>query len=473
MIRTVLVANRGEIAIRIFRTLRELGMESVAVVDERDEGALHPRFADRVSRIGSYLDADDIVKAATETGADAIHPGYGFLSERTSLSALCESSGIVFVGPRTETIRMLGDKVESKRVLQKAGVPVVPSWDGNPPPEEYPVLVKAVGGGGGKGMRRVDGNADLPFALAAAAREAEKAFGDGRVFTEKYIPHPRHVEFQILGDSHGNLVHVFERECSIQRRHQKIIEETPSPAITPELRQQMADAALAAARAVNYQNAGTVEFLVGPGGRFYFLEVNTRLQVEHPVTEMTTGLDLVREQLRIANGDPISFTQSELKQTGHSLECRIYAEVAEQNFRPSTGTITVFRPPLGLGVRLDSGVEQGTVVGIHFDPMLAKLVVSSPNRNESINRMKRALDEFVILGVEHNIDFLRRIVSSPDFAGGSFDTHFLEHHSELFVPESASPPLEALLAASVNIRTSQDDAASYSDAWSSGGWRNT
>jgi acetyl/propionyl-CoA carboxylase alpha subunit len=477
MIRRVLVANRGEIAIRIFSTLREMNIESVAVFTEADETSIHRRFADHTRLISSYLDADAILEAAKETGADAIHPGYGFLSERTSLSSACETAGITFVGPRTETIRLMGDKLESKAILQKAGVPVVPAWDANPPESEFPVLVKAVGGGGGKGMRLVESRSALPEALSAASREAAKAFGDERVFTEKYIHRPRHIEFQILGDLHGNIVHLFERECSIQRRHQKIIEETPSPAMTPELRTAMGEAALAAARAVNYENAGTVEFIVEPDGRFYFLEMNTRLQVEHPITEMTTGIDIVREQIQIADGRPISFRQSELTQRGHALECRIYAEIAEEHFRPSTGSITLFRPPQGPGIRLDSGVEEGSVVGIHFDPMLAKLVAGAATRQEAISRMKRALDEFVILGVNHNVDFLRRVISARDFEAGELDTHFLDRHPEVFRDDSSDLPLEVLLAASLGASSPTSNftgtVPTFSDVWTSGRWRNT
>ena len=388
MIRKVLVANRGEIAIRIFQTLREMEIESVAVFTEADAAALHVRSADRAVRIENYIDPGEIVRAAQENGADAIHPGYGFLSENPSLSSACESAGIIFIGPRTETIRSMGDKLESKRLMQRAGVPVVPSWDRNPPESEFPVLVKAVGGGGGKGMRLVDHPSQLSDAISAASREAGNAFGDDRVFIEKYLRNPRHIEFQILGDTHGDIVHVFERECSIQRRHQKIIEETPSPALTPELRARMGEAAVAAARAANYVNAGTVEFVLDPGGQFYFLEMNTRLQVEHAITEMTTGLDLVREQILIADGRHLSRTQSELQQTGHSIECRIYAEVPEEDFRPDTGVVAVYRPPSGPGIRLDSGVQEGSDVGFHYDPMLAKLIVWAGARDAAIERMK-------------------------------------------------------------------------------------
>jgi acetyl/propionyl-CoA carboxylase alpha subunit len=471
VIRKVLVANRGEIAIRIFRTLHEMGIRAVAVYPETDKDGMHVKHADESYQISSYLDADEILQVAKNVGADAIHPGYGFLSERTSLSSACEKSGIVFIGPRTETIRTMGDKLASKAVMRDAGVATVPSWDADPPAAEYPVLVKAVGGGGGKGMRLVERPQGLADAVHAASREAGKAFGDERVFIEKYIQHPRHIEFQVLGDAHGNVVHVFERECSIQRRHQKIIEETPSPFLTSTLRGQMADAAVSAARAVDYVGAGTVEFIVDPDGRFYFLEMNTRLQVEHPITEMTTSLDLVREQIRIAEGASISFGQDDLRQTGHSLECRIYAEVPEQHFRPATGKITVLRTPTGPGIRLDSGIEEGSLVGIHFDPILAKLVVWSNRRQQSIERMKLALDEFVLLGVENNIEFLRRVISSQGFQMGAVDTHFLDARPELFTAPSEEIPEEVLLAASVHQSSASNQ--SFTDPWTSSAWRDS
>ncbi len=477
MIKKVLVANRGEIAIRIFQTLREMGIGTVAVFTEPDARALHVRTADEIVQIGSYLDPNEIVQATTHSGADAIHPGYGFLSENVALALACDKAGVTFIGPKPDTIRRMGDKVESKRIMQQAGVPVVQSWDKAPPESEFPVLVKAVGGGGGKGMRLVERPADLAAAMATASREAGKAFGDDRVFVEKYIKNPRHIEFQVLGDVHGNVVHIFERECSIQRRHQKIIEETPSPALTPELRTKMGEAAVAAARAVNYVNAGTVEFIAGPDGRFYFLEMNTRLQVEHPVTEMTTGLDLVREQIAVANGNRLSFRQSDLRQTGHALECRIYAEVPEENFRPDIGNIAVFRPPTGPGVRLDSGVQQGSEVSFHYDPMLAKLIVWAGSRHAAIDRMKRALAEFVLLGVRNNIEFLNRVISSDEFGQGKIDTHFLERHPELSKDGQSEIPPEVLLAASLipakndGARRSDGKAAELADVWTSGAWR--
>jgi acetyl/propionyl-CoA carboxylase alpha subunit len=465
MIRKVLIANRGEIAVRISHTLREMGIETAAVHTDADRDALHARTAAETRAIKSYLDVPEIVQAARDCAADAVHPGYGFLSENAGLSEACEAAGIIFIGPRPDTIRAMGNKLESKRLMQLAGVPVVPWWDRDPPTSDFPVIVKAVGGGGGKGMRLVETPAGLDDAIASASREAAAAFGDERVFIEKFIRRPRHIEFQILGDSQGNALHVFERECSIQRRHQKIIEETPSPAMTPELRRQMGRAAVAAARAASYRGAGTVEFIVDGSGQFYFLEMNTRLQVEHPVTEMTTGLDLVREQIVIAGGESLVYREGEIRQTGHSIECRICAEVPEENFRPATGVIRVYEPPAGPGVRLDSGVEAGSTVSYHFDPLLAKLIVRAPSRDAAIQRMKRALDDFVLLGVRNNIEFLRRVISTDDFFAGRLDTGFLDLHPEVFQVSPAIPP-EAFLLAQGGIRHAA------SNVWASGPWRN-
>jgi acetyl/propionyl-CoA carboxylase alpha subunit len=471
MIHKVLIANRGEIAIRISYTLREMGIQTVSVFTEPDRQALHVRHADDTREISSYLDAKEIVHVAKEIGADAIHPGYGFLSENPLLAEECSANGIVFIGPLPETIRTMGDKLESKRIMQKAGVPVVPTWSGEPPASEFPLLVKAVGGGGGKGMRLVDAPAALKDAMSSASREAAAAFGDARVFVEKYIRQPRHIEFQILGDAHGNAIHIFERECSIQRRHQKIIEETPSPAMTPELRARMAAAAVSAAKAVRYRGAGTVEFILDGSGKFYFLEMNTRLQVEHPVTELTTGLDLVREQIRIASGEKLGYSQDDLRQTGHSIECRIYAEVPEETFRPSTGTIEIFHPPMGPGVRLDAGIAEGSLITHHFDPMLAKLIVWAPSRQSAISRMKRALGDFVVLGVRHNIDFVYRIVSSEDFAAGKLDTGFIAAHPDLLAGPAEIPP-EVRLIAALKPAAAVHASQLLKDVWSSGPWQN-
>jgi len=474
MINKVLVANRGEIAIRIFQTLREMGIESVAVFTEADAAALHVRSTDQTERIENYIDPGEIIRAAQKSGADAIHPGYGFLSESPSLSSACESAGIIFIGPHTKTIQSMGDKLESKRLMQRAGVPVVPTWDGNPPESEFPVLVKAVGGGGGKGMRLVDHPSQLSEAISAASREARNAFGDERVFIEKYLRSPRHIEFQILGDAHGEIIHVFERECSIQRRYQKIIEETPSPALAPQLRARMGEAAVAAARAADYVNAGTVEFVLNPDGHFYFLEMNTRLQVEHAITEMTTGLDLVREQILIAGGLHLSRTQSELQQTGHSIECRIYAEVPEENFRPDTGVVAVYRPPSGPGIRLDSGIQEGSEVGFHYDPMLAKLIVWASSRDAAIERMKRALSDFVVLGVRNNIEFLHRVISSEEYRTGKFDTQFLDRQPDLLNASTNDIPPAARIVASLDrLKTTSGSGQMFTDVWTSGAWRNS
>ena len=479
MIQRVLVANRGEIAIRIFYTLREMGIATVAVFTDEDEAALHARSADQAYHVGNYLDIESVVAAARMTHADAIHPGYGFLAENAAFAKAVVGAGLILIGPREGTIRSMGDKLEAKQMMKNAGVPTLPTWESAPPADQFPVIVKAVGGGGGKGMRRVETPDELDHALEAAARESGKAFGDDRVFIEKYIEKPRHVEIQILGDSHGNYVHLFERECSIQRRHQKIIEETPSPAIDPGKREAMGAAAVAAAKTVGYLGAGTVEFILDRAGDFCFLEMNTRLQVEHPVTEWTTGTDLVREQIRIANGDRISFTQDDLRQTGHSIECRIYAEDPENEFRPATGAVEVYRPPDGPGIRLDSGIEEGSVIGFHYDPLLAKLITWGPDRDASIARMERALHDFVLLGVRNNIDFLGRVVRSPAFRAGDIDTQFLERHSEFSEPEPGGIPVEALVAASVGTsggrsRAGTSTSPAFADVWHTReSWRNT
>ncbi len=479
MIRKVLIANRGEIAIRICHTLREMGIKTGVVYTQPDEASLHVQHADEAHEIGSYLDSQEIVRIARNSSCDAIHPGYGFLSENPVLASTCEEAGVTFIGPRSETIRAMADKLESKRLMRGADVPVVPTWDRDPPPNEYPVLVKAVGGGGGKGMRLVHRPGELAEAQISASREAAKAFDDDRIFVEKYVAAPRHIEFQILGDAQGNYVHLFERECSIQRRHQKIVEETPSPSVSPALRAQMAEAALTAARTLKYLGAGTIEFIVDPTDRFYFLEMNTRLQVEHPVTEVTTGVDLVREQVIIASGNPLSFNQAELKQVGHAIECRIYAESPEENFRPAAGLIRIFRLPEGPGIRLDSGVTEGSVVSHHYDPMLAKLIASGQTRRAAIDRMQKALKEFVVLGVTTNIEFLRRVMSDDDFVDGKFNTHFIDTHPELFSMD-ANVPDEVFIAVSLAARlqhTYRDHAqhprGSLLDAWNSGKWRNS
>ena len=443
MFSKVLVANRGEIAVRINQTLRAMGIAPIAVYSDPDAGAPHVTTAEQsVPLPGStaedtYLNITKLVQAALDCGADAIHPGYGFLSENPKFARACQDAGITFIGPTPDSMAALGDKLRSKDIAIAAGVPTVPSapacQPGDPEAAEFaerwgfPLMVKAAAGGGGRGMRLVNRRQDLEGDMEQASREAQSAFGDGRVFLERYVSNPRHVEVQVLADAHGHTIHLGERECSIQRRHQKIIEETPSPALTPELRERMGHAAVALARAAGYVNAGTVEFLLDPrSGDFYFLEMNARLQVEHPITETVLGLDLVEWQLRIAAGEPLTLRQEDIRPHGHAIECRIYAEDPYRDFVPSTGTLLRWRPPSGPGLRLDSGVAEGQEVSIYYDPMLAKLIAWAPTRDQSLRRMSIALSQFLALGVITNIPLLRAVVEHPQFQRGEYDTGFLE-----------------------------------------------
>ena len=438
-IRRLLVANRGEIARRIFRTAQRMGIATVAVYADGDAGSPHVREADTAIALNgrspaeTYLDVGKLLEACRRTGADAVHPGYGFLSENAGFAQAVIDQGITWVGPTPATIRGIGDKLAAKRLMQTLNVPTLqahalaPGEDAAPAALRigYPVLVKAAAGGGGRGMRVVDSPTDLEPAIASARREASAAFGDGTLFLERWVARSRHVEIQILGDSHGQLVHLFERECSIQRRHQKIIEEAPSPALDAALREQMGQAALTAARAIGYQSAGTVEFLLS-GREFWFLEVNTRLQVEHPVTEAITGLDLVREQLRIAEGEPLGYTQADLRIDGHAIEARLCAENPAQGFLPTPGTIDVWAPATGEGVRFDSGVESGSEVSIDFDTMIAKVIVKAPTRREAASRLARVLETTRLQGITHNRDFLVSVLRSPEFLRGDTSTDFIE-----------------------------------------------
>jgi acetyl-CoA carboxylase biotin carboxylase subunit len=461
----LLIANRGEIAVRIIRAARELGLRTVAVYATVDRAALHTRLADEAYDIGppeppqSYLNSARILEVARACQADAVHPGYGFLSENAAFADDCTRAGLTFVGPSAHAIRQMGSKIVSKEIAERAGVPTIPSYHApnaahfaHEAPSVaqrlgYPILVKASAGGGGKGMRIVERPADLLPALQAGAREAYQAFGDATLLLEKYIARPRHIEIQILGDHFGNRVHLFERECSIQRRHQKIIEETPSPAVTPELRQRMTAAALRLATAVDYTSVGTMEFLLTPDGAFYFLEMNTRLQVEHPITEMVTGVDLVHQQIRVARGERLAFTQEQLVQRGHALECRLYAEDPAQGFMPATGRITVLREPYGPGRRIDSGIALYDQITPYYDPILAKLISAGLSRAEAIARMQALLREYTVLGVITNRQFLLDVISSPAFADGETDTAFLEHHFPVWHPEpSLSNDIIALAA---------------------------
>ncbi len=446
MINRILIANRGEIAIRILHACKELGIKTVVVYSDADKNALHLQYADEAIHIGaaspkeSYLNADVLIHAALQTKADAIHPGYGFLSENASFAAAVVSANLIFIGPSADSIRLMGDKAESKNRMKKAGVPTVPGVEGIRDEAEfekaaneigYPVLVKASAGGGGTGMRIVNVANELHDAIDSARGEALNAFGDDRLLIEKYVSNAHHVEFQVFGDQHGNLVHLFERECSVQRRHQKIIEETPSPLLTSELREQMGKAAIAAAKAVNYYNAGTIEFIVDPDtSTFFFLEMNTRLQVEHPVTELVTGLDLVHWQIRVASGEQFPFTQSHFSQRGHAIECRVYAEDPADGFLPSTGKLLQFIEPRGPGIRVDSGFAAGSEVTHFYDPLLAKLIVHAEDRPTAIQRMQAALKEFVVHGVVTNIDFLQAVLLHPDFVNGQVTTRWVEQNLE-------------------------------------------
>ncbi|HYQ81920.1 MAG TPA: biotin carboxylase N-terminal domain-containing protein, partial [Anaeromyxobacteraceae bacterium] len=444
MFRAILVANRGEIAVRVLRTLREMGIRGVAVFSDADRGAPHLAAADEAVPLGdpepasSYLDGARIIEAARRTGAEAIHPGYGFLSESPAFARAVRDAGLAFVGPSPEAMARVGNKVAARRLLQGSDVPVVPGLvDPEPDPERlaaaaarigYPVMLKAAAGGGGKGMRLVRRPEDLPEAARRGASEAQAAFGDGSIYLEKALERPRHVEFQVLADGQGRVVHCFERECSIQRRHQKIVEETPSPALDPALRERMGRAAVEVARRAGYQNAGTVEFLLLPDGGFYFLEVNARLQVEHPITEAVTGLDLVRCQVEIAAGLPLPFRQEDLSARGHALECRIYAEDPASGFAPSPGRITRLREPQGPGVRVDSGIAAGFEVPVWYDPILAKVVAHAATRDAAIARMERALREYLVEGVATPIPFLLDLLRSEPFRAGRIHTGFVAEH---------------------------------------------
>ena len=441
MFKKILIANRGEVALRIIFACRELGIRTVAVYSEADENSLHVRFADEEVCIGparsadSYLNVPNIITAAEVTGADAIHPGYGFLSESVNLAEVCEACHIKFIGPHPQVIRLMGDKARARRVMKKAGVPILPGSDGPIESEDkaikaakdigYPVIIKATAGGGGRGMRVVRAASEVSHAFKTAQREAEAAFGIGDVYLEKYVESPRHIEFQVLGDHHGSVIHLGERECSIQRRHQKLLEESPSPALSEKMRRRMGGVVIDAAKAVQYTNAGTFEFLMDSDGRFYFMEANTRLQVEHPVTETVTGVDIVKEQIRIAAGERLSFKQGEVTFTGHSIECRINAEDPE-TFAPSPGLIHVFSVPGGPGVRIDTFAHSDCTVSPYYDSLIAKVIVHGRDRQEAIARMRRTLEMTVIEGIKTTIPLHLRILKDPDFVAGKLSTSFME-----------------------------------------------
>lgn len=447
-INKILIANRGEIAVRVIHTCKELGIKSVAVYSRPDELAPHVQLADESVFIGeaasseSYLVMDKIIDAVKQTGADAVHPGYGFLSENAEFAKRCKEEGIIFIGPEPKAISLMGDKTSARELVTKVGIPTPPGLKSTLQSIEearevaldigFPILIKASAGGGGKGMRIVHEESEFESSIKAAKSEAKNAFGDDRVYIEKYLEEPRHIEFQIMADTHGNIVHVFDRECSIQRRHQKVIEEAPSPLLTPELREEMGKAAIKAAESCDYVGAGTIEFLVDKHMNFYFLEMNTRLQVEHPVTEMISGIDLVAAQIAVAEGKKLPFTQKDIEKIGHAIECRIYAEDPENNFLPSTGLLTKHRVPSGTGVRVDAGVEEGQEVTINYDPMISKLTVYGNDREDARKKMLRALDEYEIVGCKTTIPFCEYTLKHDAFISGKYDTHFVKDH---FSPE--------------------------------------
>ncbi len=493
MFTKILIANRGEIACRVIATCQRLGIATVAVYSDADRNARHVRLADEAVAIGpapareSYLRADAILDAARRTGAQAIHPGYGFLSENANFAQACAEAGIVFIGPSAAAIRAMGDKSAAKALMQQAGVPLTPGYHGDAQDPAflreqadgigYPVLIKASAGGGGKGMRKVDDSAAFTEALASCQREAQSAFGNAHVLVEKYVERPRHIEIQVFGDSHGNVVYLFERDCSVQRRHQKVLEEAPAPGMTPERRAAMGKAAVDAARAVNYVGAGTVEFIAGPDGDFYFMEMNTRLQVEHPVTECITGTDLVEWQLRVASGAPLPLQQEQLQINGHALEARLYAEDADKGFLPSTGTLRHLRLPAGsTHVRVDAGVEQGDAITPFYDPMIAKLIVWDVDRDAALRRMQQALAECEVVGVTTNAAFLRRLVMTDSFANAKLDTALIEREQAALAPrQGAADPalwaLAAVAAVSTEPAASVDARDPHSPWQAHDGWR--
>jgi acetyl-CoA carboxylase biotin carboxylase subunit len=480
MFRKVLVANRGEIAVRIIRTLRDMGIASVAIYSEPDRSALHVRMADEAYPVGpaesaqSYLAIDRVIEACKKSGAEAVHPGYGFLSENPSFARACDEAGITFIGPAPSAMEAMSSKTAAREKMSAAGVPVVPGAHVGALEElqkaadelGYPVMLKAAAGGGGKGMRLVHRAEDLKGAFERAQSEAKSSFGDETVYVEKAIVEPRHVEIQVLADNDGNTVHLFERDCSIQRRHQKVVEETPSPAeaATHELVQQMGQVAVRAAEAVGYRSAGTVEFLLDPRGDFYFLEMNTRLQVEHPITELVTGVDLVREQVRIAAGEPLGYVQQDITRRGAAIQCRIYAEDPETNFMPSPGTIETLRTPSGPSVRDDSGAYGGAQISSHYDPLISKLCVWAPDRGQAIARMRRALTEYSVTGIKTNIPFHLKLMEHPQYVKGDYDTGFIEAYRDEVLVGSRIGDAEAPLAIGAAVAQAYRDAEAAKDA---------
>lgn len=486
----ILVANRGEIALRIMRSAKEMGIKTVAVFSEADRNALHVRYADEAVCIGppqnskSYLDIDKIIDACRKTNADAVHPGYGFLSENSKFAERLKKEKITFIGPSAEAMEMMGSKLQAKAAAKKYNIPLVPGTDKAIEDIDeakkiaretgFPVLIKASAGGGGKGMRVVESEDNLEEQMKLAISEATSAFGDGSVFIERYVGSPRHVEIQVLADNHGNVVHLFERECSIQRRHQKVIEEAPSSVLTPEIREKMGECAKDVARACNYSGAGTVEFLLDEKLNFYFLEMNTRLQVEHPVTELITGIDLVKEQIKVARGEKLSFSQDDLKINGHSIEVRVYAEDPANNFLPDIGKLLTYRRPQGPGIRVDDGFEEGMDIPIYYDPMIAKLTVHAADRRAAIDKMLRAIDEYAISGIETTLPFCSFVLKHESFISGNFDTNFVKNHFEpsmLQNPHKEEAEIAAIVAAKFLAERQEQQAVSNGKVVKTSSWK--
>jgi len=484
-----MIANRGEIAVRIIKACQEMGINTIAIYSEVDVNAPHVQIADESINLGdptpveSYLNIQKIIKIAKETNADAIHPGYGFLAENPDFAQSCNDIGIKFIGPSPKVISLMGDKIAAKKTMEKADVPIIPGYHGIKQDNKslikegkkigFPLLVKAAAGGGGKGMKIVHSEKFLEESIESAKRESKSAFGNDIVFLEKYIEKPRHIEFQILADEHGNIIHLFERECSIQRRHQKIIEETPSPIITPKLRKKMGNAAVAAAKAVGYSNAGTVEFMVDGNLNFYFMEMNTRLQVEHPITEMTTGIDLAKWQIRIADGNKLTLNQSDLIQRGHAIECRIYAEDPLNGFLPSIGKLEKVQEPTGPNIRNDTGIFTDLEITSYYDPMLAKLVTYAENRKECINKMIWALSRYIVMGVTTNISFLKTVLEHEEFKKGNTTTHFIDNYFKDLTEAKDGLPIDAIIALAIydSMHSKKQEIVRYKEADPHSPWK--
>jgi acetyl-CoA carboxylase biotin carboxylase subunit len=489
MFKKILIANRGEIAVRIIKACQELGIKTISIYSKVDVKAPHVHLADEAVNIGdpapveSYLNIPKIIKIAQEKNAEAIHPGYGFLAENPDFAETCNKVGIKFIGPSPKVISLMGDKIAAKKTMEKAGVPVIPGYHGSNQDDKslvkegkkigFPLLVKAAAGGGGKGMRIVKSEDNLLESIESAKRESKSSFGNDIVFLEKYLEKPRHIEFQILADEQGNTIHLFERECSIQRRHQKIIEESPSPIITPELRKKMGNAAVTAAKAVGYNNAGTVEFMIDENLNYYFMEMNTRLQVEHPITELTTGIDLAKWQLKIASGEKLTLKQKELFQRGHAIECRIYAEDPKNGFLPSVGKLLKVEEPNGPNIRVDSGIVTNNNISPYYDPMLSKLITYAENREECINKITWALSHYVVIGVTSNIYFLKKVLEHEEFQKGNTTTHFIDNYFKEWTISKNVIPIDAIIALAVydSMHSKKEEVVRYKEADPHSPWK--